>query len=118
MNVKFNLGLSESDRPRLVLDVCLHVFLQFVLRGSARSPQEIEFIYIRTVGLRMDAWQSVWPELGKRSKRFLPLANACHQLGNHLAIAWQSRGNTVAIGPFLWQSPFLATFSTLNGARF
>ena len=97
MNVKFNLGLSESDRPGLVLDVCLHVFLQFVLRGSARSPQEIEFIYIHTVGLRMDAWQSVWPELGKRSKRFFGsgecLPSARQSLGNRLAIAWQYCGN-------------------------
>ena len=92
MNVKFNLGLSESDRPRLVLDVCLHVFLQFVLRGSALSPQEIDFVYIHTAGLRMDAWQSVWP-LANAPQGFSALANACHQLGNHLAIAWQYCGN-------------------------
>ena len=48
----------------------------------------------------------------------LDAAGIWHTLGNHLAIAWQSRGNTVAIGPFLRQSPFLATFGTLKGVRF
>ena len=98
MNVKFNLGLSESDRPGLVLDVCLHTFLQFVLRGSARSPQEIEFIYIHTAGLKMDAWQSVWPALGKHSQR---VSGLWQMLVICLAITWQSLGNRVAI---LWQS--------------
>ena len=48
----------------------------------------------------------------------LLLVGIWRTLGNHLAIAWQSRGNTMAIGPFFWQSPFAATVGILKRMRF
>ena len=47
----------------------------------------------------------------------LLLVGIWRTLGNHLAIAWQSRGNTMAIGPFFWQSPFSATVGILKRVR-
>ena len=48
----------------------------------------------------------------------LDAAGIWHTLGNRLAIAWQSRGNTMAIGPFFWQSPFSVTVGILKRMRF
>ena len=62
-----------------------------------------------------------WASAPSAAAQMLPqwhIANTLHTLGNHLAIAWQSRGNTMAIGPIFWQSPFRATAGILKCMRF